>query len=154
MPLPTPVREQVLQALFTALQSGLAGDGGPALAAIERNRRPENQVFPAVFLVDAEGLEEIAEETGIDRVTMSVTLEGQVRGAQDADLGPSQTLLMARVIRAALTDPTLGGLAANMMRGAVGYELDRDGSPPTAGFKAELLVEYITLSGDPFTAGP
>jgi len=152
MPLPTPIREQVLAALFQALQAGLAADGGEAVATIERNRRPANQVFPAVFQVDAEAGEDVLEETGVDRITATVLLEGQVQAEGDEDIGPAQNLLAARVLRVALANPTLGGVAVNMMRGDVAYTLEREASPPTASFQAELRIEYWTVTGDPFTA--
>lgn len=149
MPLSVSVREQVLQALFAAVQTGLAADGGAAVA-FERNRRPPAQVFPSAQMIDADGDEEITEETGVDRCVATVTFEGEVQGAADADLGPALNLLEARVLTAALADPLLGGLAVNMTRAGVARAMDREGSPPTAAFSAALQVEYWTRSGRPF----
>lgn len=149
----TPVREQVLAALFAAMQAGLAADGGPAIATIERNRRPENQKFPAVFQVDVDQDDDIREELSVDRITATVLLEGQVQAETDADLGPALNLLEARVITVAFANPLLDGIAVNMTRGSVERAMDREGSTPTASFSAALMIEFSTESGKPFVIG-
>lgn len=153
--MPTPIREQMLSALFAALQAGLAADGGPAVT-VERNRRPPAQgdALPLVVQLDAEGEEEVETEVGIDRITATLAFEGYVTATDDAAMGPAQNGLEARVVKALTAAEPGISLIQNIRRQGTARSLDREGSPITAAFSVTLAVEYWTVQGDPFTAAP
>lgn len=142
-----PVREQVLAAFLARLQT-LPG------VTVERNRNREvtPDMMPAIVLLD--GGQRRQDETGLARYVAEPEVEGYVVAATDAALGPALNELYARTVVAALSDPTLGGLAVDVREGALEVMIVRETGKPAAGFSLAFEIEFFAAPADPFAPAP
>lgn len=146
------IRERVLSAFFDQL-SGLSG------VASYRNRDTDVPAdrLPAVVQRDG-GMIRQYEATDLVLITLGIELECFVAALTDAELGPAISDLYARVTQMVLADPTLGGLAVdlveteNMMGDPV---IARDGADrPNAAFTLSFSVTFFLKPGDPYSTAP
>ena len=147
--MPTPIREQVLAAFHTAIDTALSVD-------VERNRSREIPVDSTSYVVLLDGQQYIAsDETGLIFYTMTVTVEGYSRAATDALVGPAVNALYADVVAAAVADHTLGGLSVDVREGDLpDVYIDPEASKPTMAFALDFEIDYFTKETDPYTIGP
>jgi hypothetical protein len=154
----TPMDERVIAAFAQRLSAGL---GLP----VERNK-PEPPALKKsgderVILVDGPEPElEHERVTGLRVAKRTVTVEGYVRGEQAGTLANS---LRARVIQAALADPTLDGLLYGKWTSGVArrrftgitegdFQVEawrEDGVTPGAAFSQTFVLQYATALANP-----
>lgn len=148
------VREQVLVAFDAAIHAGLAGDGFGPVTRLERARQRavDDGQRPAVVVVSAADDRPDVEGTGQDEYRMGVLVHGFVSAAAGASIEAAVNELYARIVRAALADPQLGGLADNLRHRGMNHDLTAQGGARTAEIIVEFEVDYATVEGDPFTA--
>jgi len=149
----TSVREQILAAFYTVISTDLpvaiSGCG------VERNRsRPVPESSNAYILLFDGPQFIISDETCTTRYSLSVDVEGYVRAATDALLGPAINNLYAETVYSALSDYTLGGLSIDVQEGDLqDVYIDDEASTPTGAFAMTFTIQYSTAGGDPFTLG-
>ena len=148
------VRENVLAAFHT-LVSGRLSTAIPG-ATVERNRRQPVPESSSDFVILFDGPQVVlSDETGATRYRLTVDVEGYVRVQTDPDLGPALNALYAELVKAAVSDFSLGDLAVDVREGDVDdVFIDPDASRPTAAFSMSFDIDYSTATGDPFTPGP
>lgn len=141
------VRERVYAA-FAALQSAVDVES-------ERNRGKAVELnnYPRIVIID--GDDDVDEDNnGIKRHTGHVTIEGYAKAEKTEDLGSEYNTLMGDVIKAALSDHTLGGLAVDVREESTAVQIDRDSSIPSAVFEIKFVIDYFTSSTDPYELAP
>ena len=147
--MPTPIREQVLAAFHTVIDTALT-------ATVERNRSREIPKTETSYVVILDGPQfKASDETGIAFYTMTATVEGYSRASSDALVGPALNTLYADVVTAAVADHTLGGLCIDVREGDLpDAYIDPESSQPTMAFSVDFEIDYFTKHGDPYTLGP
>jgi hypothetical protein len=150
---PTAAREQVMAALVAQITAYVGG-----ATVVERNRDvPMDLRAGAECVVVLDGDQAPSDEPagmGKRMYDGTVTVEGYVRRATPALVGPALSDLYARTLKAAFTDRTLGGLAYDVTDGPLTVEVMREpGTAPGAAFSLELAVRYATSVDDPFVVG-
>ncbi len=150
--MPVSVAEQILQALFQAL------DEIPDIL-VERNRDDEFPAaeLPALNLLDG-GMPAVDRSVhGIDAYVMRPAIEGFVAAKPAAAAATAAQDLLARVQQrlGQLSNPPFDGLAVSVDEGEMTPDLAR-GTPeePQAGFALVLEIEFWTKPGDPYAVGP
>lgn len=155
--MPLTIRERALEAFKAALENNggafaVKRNGGDTLATANA---------PAVDIVDGGQTRHVAgggdgEIFGQDTYTMRARCFGYVRSADGDALGAAISALYGQLVKAALADPTLGGVA-DYVREAVESlddpEMNHDGNRPHANVVVHFEIDYVTKSGDP-TAAP
>lgn len=147
----TPVREQVLAALKTALA------GISTISGLTVRRNVDDPVVVPPALVIAEATTDLAPQIqGEDRYTLQVGVFGYLGAATDSDLGTRISALHAAVCRAALADRRLGGVCDDIAEdpGALA-EIDWDheaGHRPDAAMRTAFVIQFRTRPGNPFLA--
>jgi hypothetical protein len=147
------VREQILAAFFTALK---ALEGTVYKLTAQRDRDTEVSEYPALVLLAGEQSADDSFATGVTRYVLTVTVEGYVQETDDGKTTAEKIdELYGKVLQAALSDRTLGGLAVDVREQPLEQQIDRSaGHPPGGAFSLPFEIEYWTRQGDPFTVGP
>jgi hypothetical protein len=167
--MPTSIREQALAAFKSQL------DAVAGMASITRDDYDQTvpASLPALIMVDggqsrtidlgngsgqsgATGSGHDGEVFGQEAYTARVVVHGYVDAADSAALGAAISDLYAKVVQAVLADPYLGGAAQYLREAADSLsdpEINLEGVLPTAVFAVHFEVEFVTKSGDPFSAG-
>ena len=147
------IREQVLAAFHTAVSAALA----IALpgTVTERNRSREVPESDDSFVILFDGPQIIlSDDTCTTRYELDVDCEGYARAATDAVLGKALSNLHGELVKAALTDHTLGGLSVDVREGDLqDVYIDDEASKPTGAFALTFQIQFSTAGGDPFTLG-
>lgn len=151
--MPTSIREQCL-ANFTLVFSGATGIGQAfAGVHVERNRDKEVSTYPSLIVIDGSQTTN-NDNSGLTFHTLAVSVEGYVQSATAATLGDDANDLYARIVKAAVADYTLSGVAVDVRESDMHFEVDREGSKRTAAFSVQFEIDYMTKTGDPYTLGP
>ncbi len=146
--MPTPVREQALAAIKSALTTQLTG------VAVYRNRSAKIVSIPAVNLIDG-GMRPDDQTLGFTRYEMDFAIQGLVEASTDDELGPALSDLQARVVAVLLGNVTLNGTVIDIHEGGSSVEIDRgEGRGPNGMIETEFVCEFFTREGDPYTGGP
>lgn len=157
---PLPIREAIISAIFQRLQAL----GWPGLT-VERNRVVEVQDFPSLILYEGDE-DSPDEDSAAARCSMEIDLEAYLEvSASVADagarLGSDLNRLLALVEAAVLggsnqTPEWWGDLGiADIRRGALTRTLETSESDtPKIGGTLQIIVDYWTLPGDPYSPGP
>lgn len=132
----------------------VAGGGGTVTLA--RNVDDAIKVDRALVMVDGgyeKNPESLGEVMGQDRYLRRFAVFGYCRAATDALLAAAINDLNARLVKAILTDPTLGGVAEyTWERSQDNPDWDDEkGRRPNASFTVHFETEYVTKQGDPFS---
>jgi hypothetical protein len=147
------IREQVLAAFFTVINTAvpvaIPGTG------VERNRSRPIPIDSDSFVILFDGPQLItSDETCNTRYTLDVEAEGYARAATDLLLGPAVNQLYGQLVKAALSDHSLGGLAIDVREGNMqDIYIDDEASKPTGAFPITFSIQFSTVGGDPFTIG-
>lgn len=155
--MPKPVRQQILDAVATALATvpGLAGD-----VQVNRAGRPDR--LPRLSVED-QGDELISEEGFATRFWLRCRILGDTEAGPDlatsateADvtnaLNDAYQDLDAKVLGVVNLNRQWGGLASLTKLGNLEVEVDELASPRTATTARSIRIQYATLTGDPYTA--
>lgn len=157
---PVPVREAIISAIFQRLQAL----DWPGLT-VERNRMVEVQEFPSLYLY--EGDEDPPEEdSGAARCSMDLKLEVRLKVSAivsdvGSQLGSDFNRLTALAELALLCGTNQapewwGDLGiADIRRGSLDRDLYTDETAiPVMGGTLQIIVDYWTMPGDPYSPGP
>jgi hypothetical protein len=166
--MPTSIREQALAAFKSQL------DAVTGMASITRDDYGQTAPgsLPALIMVDggqsrtialgndsgqsgAAGSDRDGEVFGQETYTARVAVYGYVDAADSTALGAAISDLYAKVVQAVLADPYLDGSAQYLREAADSLsdpEINLEGVLPTAVFAIHFEIEFVTKSGDPFSA--
>ena len=144
--MPTPVREDVLAAVKTAL------DGVAGATAYRNQYLPLKQAeLPALVLFDGDEFSD-ADSTGVTIHTMTIDVEITATGAT---IGTTLNDLYAKTVVALTADVTLGGFSFDVRE--TGMELteidDSRASTLVAIATVSFEIDYLTAENDPYTIG-
>lgn len=148
--MPTPVQEQLVAAIKTAL------DGISAIAGLTAEREREEMVetdeipFLALYELEVTPQEEFAGEDGW---SLAVQIEGLAQGATRVAARQAAAELRAEVVKAVLADRTLGGLARDVLSSneLAPAQLDYKVADTVAEFAVAFDVLFATAEGNPFS---
>jgi hypothetical protein len=144
------IREQILEAMKATLIAALPD------TRIERNadRPAEHDRRPWLNLIDGSQSPPSEETAGFKEYVMSVTLEGLVEKGDADNAGTPVVQLYADALAAVMADRTVGGLAQDVVEGALDIEIDRESSASGGAFTLGLTITFWTRSDDPTRLGP
>ena len=145
--MPDTIRERCVQALMTRLG---AITGFPGLEVL---RQPDQEIeaSPALALFEGDQLEDDSFSQVIMK-DLEIKVEAWVQEVSPTLARQTLDQLSAAVEQAFDADPTLGGLAFDLVRGGEQTEMANDGSASVAAGLITYSLRYQTRRGDPFTA--
>ncbi len=136
----TMTKEETLNAALFATLRALTG-----LSICERNRDVPVDAYPAVVYRDGEAVPDYNQEVATIWFTSEPVIELFVEADEPGELPAKMDALYQKVVAAALTDHTVGGVAEDLME--VGNEpvlLDAEGAKPTLGRAVRLHARWTT----------
>lgn len=144
-----PVIERILQ----VCEARLTAITAIADLTVERNRAEDVETWPSLILHD--GDEGPADVGMVAQHFRTITVEGFVRVADRAQLGPALTTLHAEAVKALTADVSLGGLAVNVDIGEyLGRPALQGDTEWQGSFSQDLEILYWTKVNDPYALAP
>lgn len=142
-----PIVERVAAAFVQRLEA-LEG------VTVERERDQEVAEYPFLNVYEG-GSNPDDESTQIVQHDLTMTVEGFVDAEMPAELGPARNALYARVVAAALADPSLGGVAIDVREGDRSQgRAESEAGRPVGWFVLDFTIRFATRQGDPYSLGP
>jgi hypothetical protein len=144
------IREQILEAMKATLATALPDVG------VDRNadRPAEHDRRPWLNLIDGSQPPPSEETAGYKEYVVSATLEGVAEKGDADNPGTPVVQLYADALVALMADRTVGGLAQDVVEGALDLAIDRESSAPGGSFTLDLIITFWTRTNDPTQPGP
>jgi hypothetical protein len=144
------VREQIIAALVTALE-GITGFTG---LTVERDRDTEVSRFPTLVVLAGNQTADAGSGNLVTEYRMTVAVAGFTKPAASSDPATKAAhALYAAAVKAALADPTLGGLCVDITEGETQFGLDSvEGHARLGSFETQFEILFFAATGDPAAA--
>jgi hypothetical protein len=145
--MPDTIRERCVQALIARLE---AITGFPGLSVL---RQPDQEIesYPALALFEGDQTEDDSFSQVIMK-DLEIKLEAWVETASTTLARQTLEQIGAAIEQSFDADPTLGGLAFDLVRSGEQTEMAADGSRAIGTALISYVLRYQTRRGDPFTA--
>ena len=141
------IKESVVTA-FLARLTAISTIPGLVVA---RQTDQEVTVYPSLILFEGSSTPDDS-FSGVTMYDLEIKIEGWIEAADGAAAGVALSAMEAAVIQKVTLDPTLGGIAFDVIEGAIEREVSFGGSTAIGALMASYLVKFQTKRGDPFTA--